>query len=1012
MAVVVGEGRDADWDWAKWLPHVRADDGATRLLAAGREAADALLGSLLEAGGAEEGKPGRWRAAGDDAPRGRTRLLVLDDITLTEGRRAPARLLLGGRGGPVAGIVIADTPEQLPAVVSTVVVLASDLGDAEVSRPQEGSSVGGVVTAGLRERLARETARNLARWEDPEFELVGAGLPGMVRLLPLLGLAEEEGPLDDALASRWTQGRRDPALRAPVGVGEDGVVWLDLVRDGPHGLVGGTTGSGKSELLRSLVAGLAASQDPDHLVFVLVDYKGGSAFAECAGLPHTVGMVTDLDGHLGERALQSLEAELHHRERVLRDAEASDLPEYLRAGTPLGPMPRLVVVIDEFATLATELPDFLGALVGIAQRGRSLGVHLILATQRPSGAVNANIKANTNLRIALRVQDAADSSDVIDTPDAATIRREQPGRAYVRLGPGEVVAVQTPLSTAAAPSGQRTGVRLAPFRFGLLASDPPPVGAGSDGATDLTRLVAAARGAFEASGAAPPREPWLEMLADEVPLADLLADLPADGGSGGGAAPGPGRALVPFALADEPEHQRRAPAGWRPDEGHLAVFGMVGSGTTTALRSVAAAVAATHSPDDCHLYALDFGGGGLADLAELPHVGAVIGATDVESQLRLIRLLRRELDRRRDLDPAARAEEPRIVVLIDGIGAFLAEHESVDAMETAESFRRVFSEGAGVGISFLVSGDRPGEIPMRLGSLVSQRFLLRLADPSEFSLVGVRAKDLPAFVPGRALDDGGRVVQIALPPEDLSTLAAGPAARRPPERVGSLPAALPLEALPPAVLEPHRLRIPVGLADADLSVVELELHDGDHAVIAGQPRSGVTSTLAAIAASLRAADPGMVLIGVCETRSALYDLMALDAAGSVTDLAHVLRAAPGDERRWVVLVDDAGRVDDVDGVLAAVVGSGRPGLHVVAGGRADDLRGGYGHWSRGTRSARTGVLLQPNLATDGEVFGLRLPRRLPVPLVAGRGFVVNAGEPVLAQVAQPPADEPAATAPA
>ena len=184
---------------------------------------------------------------------------------------------------------------------------------------------------------------------------------------------------------------------------------------------------------------------------MLVDFKGGSAFDECAKLPHTVGMVTDLDEHLAERALRCLEAELQHRERTLRDAGATDLPDYLRKGLP-EPMPRLLVIIDEFATLKAELPEFIDALVGVAQRGRSLGVHLLLATQRPQGAISDNIRANTNMRIALRMQDANDSKDVIDVADAAAIPRTAPGRAYVRLGPGEVVAIQSALSTARAPA--------------------------------------------------------------------------------------------------------------------------------------------------------------------------------------------------------------------------------------------------------------------------------------------------------------------------------------------------------------------------------------------------------------------------------------------------------------------------------------------------------------------------------------------------------------------------------
>src|SRR5204863_2486589 len=218
-------------------------------------------------------------------------------------------------------------------------------------------------------------------------------------------------------------------------------------RDGPHALIAGTTGSGKSELLRTLIASLAMTVDPERLNFVLVDYKGGSAFADCAALPHTVGLVTDLDEHLGQRALRSLDAEIRRREHVLRRAGVADLGQYRRAEAASdGPLPRLVVVIDEFATLRSELPEFVDALVGVAQRGRSLGIHLVLATQRPHGSVSDNVRANTNIRIALRVQDAADSQDVIDGPGAAEIDRRRPGFAYCRLGHGEMVAFQAALA--------------------------------------------------------------------------------------------------------------------------------------------------------------------------------------------------------------------------------------------------------------------------------------------------------------------------------------------------------------------------------------------------------------------------------------------------------------------------------------------------------------------------------------------------------------------------------------
>ena len=323
---------------------------------------------------------------------------------------------------------------------------------------------------GVDDRWAHRLSRALALLRDATPDGRNEVPPGQARLLDLLPTDVTDAT---SLETAW---RLEPhSTRVPLGVGADGEPYVvDLATDGPHVLVAGTTGSGKSELLQSLVAGLAVANRPDRMSFVLIDYKGGAAFRDCAGLPHTVGLVTDLDGHLTERALQSLGAELRRRERMLRAAGCTDLDSYLADGAngadaadaadaadsadlaaaPRGrpPMARLVLVVDEFATLVDELPDFVGGLVGIAQRGRSLGVHLVLATQRPSGVVSADIRANTGLRIALRVTDPAESRDVVDVRDAADISRSTPGRAVARTGSAGVSLVQTARVTGRAVS--------------------------------------------------------------------------------------------------------------------------------------------------------------------------------------------------------------------------------------------------------------------------------------------------------------------------------------------------------------------------------------------------------------------------------------------------------------------------------------------------------------------------------------------------------------------------------
>ena len=345
------------------------------------------------------------------------------------------------RDGPSVGVyaVCVDSDERLlPEECQAVVVQ-----EATGARVQQTRTA---VVEGVRPDLVSpawcaRVARALAPLRDVSRDSEQATLPSSCRLLELMGL---DPPSPEAIAARWALAGR--STEAVLGESMDGPFSLDLRRDGPHGLIAGTTGAGKSELLQSLVASLAVANRPDALTFVLIDYKGGAAFAQCERLPHTVGMVTDLDTHLVERALESLGAELRRREHQLAAAGAKDIDDYvdlLRNDPSMEAMPRLVIVIDEFASMVRELPDFVTGMVNIAQRGRSLGIHLILATQRPSGVVSPEIRANTNLRVALRVTDSSESSDVIDAPDAGRISKATPGRAYARLGHSSLVAFQT-----------------------------------------------------------------------------------------------------------------------------------------------------------------------------------------------------------------------------------------------------------------------------------------------------------------------------------------------------------------------------------------------------------------------------------------------------------------------------------------------------------------------------------------------------------------------------------------
>jgi len=1006
VAVFADEDRIADWDWTKWLPHgVDPKSGASRLVAVGAEQSEILARSLLSelaaaaaaAGAAPAGSVAGGRDAGSRTAAAPTLLVVVDGAALLEGRPCALRDLLDGRVGPAAGIVLT---RRLPALCTEVLSVAGD-GSGRLRRVASGERIDDILVAGMTRPRARSLARALARFEDPELKAEGAGLPDQIGLLPLLELS---GPLDAALAERWRAAAQSLRIRAVLGVSERELFEIDLDDDGPHGLIAGTTGSGKSELLRTLIASMAVGAGPEHLTFALVDYKGGGALDECARLPHVVGLVTDLDEQLGERALRCLEAELRYREHALRGVGLSHVRDYQRLRETqrpdLEPMPRLVVVIDEFATLVKALPEFVDALVSIAQRGRSLGMHLIMATQRPSGSVSDAIKNNVKLRLALRLESATDSQDVIDSPAAAGIGSRQWGRGYYRLGANEVLPVQTALSTAVtAQRAASGGVSLLPFRLtpgeraGYVEAVAPT--ADPDTPTDLTRLVEAARAAGVAAGIGRPRRPWPDPLPTSVALGRLgqaVRGLQTDTAG-----------LPACALADDPDRQAQYPVGWDPAAGNMLIYGGVGSGTSTALTALTLALTQAQPPDRLHVYVLDLGSGDLAPLSGLPHTGAYIGSAERARQIRLIRMLRGELNTRK-AGGAARgghaAVPARCLVLIDNVGSLRAELEKDFAgLSVLDDLERVFADGPAVGLHVAATGDRAGAIPSAWAALSRQKLLLRLSDPSDYANFDVPRSAVPAPVPGRALVVATRqVLQIGDPGTDpaaaVETVARRWAdARRTANAVRLLPERIDADQLRRAGVvaetgaEPWS--VPVGFTDSNLAAAALRLYENEHALIAGPPRSGRSSALLAIAETVLAGPRPPALVAFAPRRSPLRDLPApVVVCRDYAELERTLEPIAGPA---LLLVDDADTVNDPLGVLDRWIAKAGPGRHVIAAGRNDGVRRQFGLWTQRVRDGRCGVLLAPDHELDGDLLGVALPRQHRMAPLPGRGYLVCDG---------------------
>lgn len=961
LAVVgLAPGGAREWSWLHWLPHTAdAAGGGPGALVATESDAMATTAETAAAGCAQ-----------------RILLAVIDGTEALTGRSAPGRTLLALRS--TAGIIVTTDVCDLPSNCTTIVQVDHEAGGLRLVDPRSAATLAPLVAWGVTVATATHAAARLARLDDPELGADHANLPEAVSLVDLM----DGEPTPESVAQRWDTTRGTADLRVPIGATAEGPLVLDLVVDGPHLLIGGTTGSGKSELLRSLVAGLALSADPDHLAMVLIDYKGGAAFDRCAEMPHVAGMVTDLDDRLAERALVCLEAELRHREERLRAAGAEDLAAFrARSGPADEPLPRLVVVVDEFATLAAELPDFLHSLVGIAQRGRSLGVHMVLATQRPAGVVTDDIRANTSCRIALRVTDRHDSNDVIDSPAAARIPRQRPGQALARLGPGELVAFQSALVTGTTLR-RSTGLRVGPGSE-MSGPDPEPrSGSGPEpgGApvesSDLDAVVDAVTAAHRRRGGRAPRPPWPEPLPAEVTAGILWTRA----GSGDPAA----------WLVDDPSRQRQFVSGWHPDHGHLVVVGGPASGTSTTLSSVTLDLCRRFDPDDLHLYALDLDAGLLAALERLPHMGAIIAPTDGERRTRLLRMLDDEVTARRTSGASA-----SIVLLVDDLAGLARAHDPVRDPEPHRWFARIWSDGAAVGVSVAVSVDRAADLPPELAATAGVVLVHATTDAGEGLRFGLR-RPTAGLVAGRAVRaDDGLEVQIARPDggdfaSAAAAVAAGAApAGRGPARIASLPPRVSFGDLPGSALsEDQRIAVRFAMGDLSLAPTGFALHDGEHALVLGPPRTGRTCALAALGAATRRA--GVEVTVVADRPGDLARLLGVEPV-RVAELD-----AP--EGRRLLLIDDADRVSDPSGLLARLAAARDGGCHLVASATAERLRSSYGHWLNEMRTCRTGVLFRPG-PLDGDLLGAALPARLELPPVPGRGLIVADGAAEIAQVA-------------
>jgi DNA segregation ATPase FtsK/SpoIIIE-like protein len=951
-------------------------------------------------------------------------------------------------------------------------------------------------------RVLNDFAAKLSDWKVRRS--YGEDIPTSVGLFELFRTDTIEGL---NIVENWERSQKPEAaewMEGALGIMSGGSVRrlvYSADRDGVHGMVAGSTGSGKSELLMTLILGLAIRYDPSIINFVLIDYKGGAAFVPFENLPHCVDIVTNLQGSAVDRMFAAINAELNRRQEINTRENAKHIVHYRQKGLHLDPArppyPHLFVIIDEFAEMMAGNAEYKAQLNSITRLGRALGVTLILAAQRPTG-VTDQMRANIKFRISLRVETREESNEMLRRPDAAYLPPGVPGRGYLQVGNENIEMIQVAYSGA-----EYTG-----YDFDLGKGDEvdfkryvdrdviwvdrlqepkePP---------KLFEVLVAEMDRLAKLHTVPQKKPWPSPLPSYIALADPIPEieylnpedidyLSADPSQseneplrisaamhgwvdGTQRSWGPvdwrNRAVrAPMGIIDDPSNAEQRCLTVNLRRGHIVLFGSSGWGKTTFLRSLVLSLAATHSPEDLHVYVLDFGGRALEVLRNLPHVGAIITPDEEERVDRLLRRLDAELEHRKQFLSQMQTTSvfsynaqpgnkplPAILILLDNFSEFRENFE-----ERVPLLTGLVREGLANGMHFVITGEQTNAIPNRLYSLFTERMTLKLADAGEYSSVVGRGVPGIEEIPGRGYIAVERrplefqtCIPVGLTEEERSagrdeTRALGalidvmnaawaegwsdPALR--PAEIRTLRTFTTLEnVLDPSILPADHPVATLGINDSDLKPTLLDLSQQPHFVISGQQLSGKTATLRTLLLSMASVySPQQVAFVLVDALGILPVYMG--GKYSLADVPHVLDivterkdmermvqhlqyeygALPYDQmnpHEIFVLIDNYDDFKDMKPnieALAALTRSnpGRPLLHFIACGTPLGMRTADDLLKRITMT-RNALGLDSASVQQPPLNG-SIPRSLregELPL--GRGFIVKSGKAQMVQLATP-----------
>lgn len=784
IVLVAPDVEPEDWDWARWLSHT----GHGKWLAFDADIQRDTLARINQQYVDYNAKAHRIADEPDHT------LIVFDNVSWDTASGIHDLLTDKDYSDHISSISISSNYAGLPNDCRTIVDVHDDATLGCIGKHDNKLSVVNCQAETISPYDARLLVRALSYQQTIRQEHADDP-PSQIDFLDMYNV-DHVNQLQRLIHLRWQRDLQSSTLPFPVPVGRENLVtdlFLQLSDEhhGPHGVLAGTTGSGKSELLQTLVTSFAIEHHPNWLNFLLIDFKGGSTFELFKGLPHTVGTVTNLDGSLIRRVLDALASEIDARQRKFKRLNVRDIRQYHRyhgQDTDAEPIPHLLIIIDEFAQLAREMPDFLSELVRIAQIGRSLGLHLILATQSPMDIITDEINANLQFRICLRVQTADASRTMLRRPDAAYIPASNVGRGFLQVGEsGFFKHFQTAyLGSDYAPQSVNDDylvleiVDQSSKTINLLpdAHQHETVMTIGEPYTMAHAIVDSLRDYCTRHEIAPAAPLLLPPLEQQVDLSTVFAERfvggwngqdwsqPIDRFTGSQVAIG----NAPIGIVDNVTLREQAPLWIQLNAqtqqlstkmGHVLIIGGPNSGKTVAIQTIALSQAILHSPDDLHMYFLSFSDTQLASFAQqLPHAERVIHGTESERVRRLFGRLTHIMQQR---ETGRSAAEPTIILFMDQYEQF---RDMYFEQHMAE-LDRICSQGRSANIFLIMTTTSIGSISERMRSLIQQRIMLRVSDPTDY-IIGIGAQPqqvVQDMMPGRALiaNNPPLPCQISLP---------------------------------------------------------------------------------------------------------------------------------------------------------------------------------------------------------------------------------------------------------